>query len=231
MARLYLVAMKIAKHGSALFVALLCLGTALPAAADSKADAPPGPADPHAAPPTVKPKAPKPKAEVLPDSPAERDKLLSNLYAQLATAEDEAHSRPLIVSIERLWLYYGSDTVGVLMDRSLKAIADKNPELALKLLDEVVAIAPDYAEGWNRRAYVYYGQGDFERALGDLRRVMALEPNHFKALEGLGQIFKELGQKKAALEAYRKLLSINPNAPGAQDTVRDLTRAVDGQGI
>jgi tetratricopeptide (TPR) repeat protein len=236
-------------------IAVLCLA-ALPAAAETKS--PPTQPGPQAAPPgksapadKAKPgftdknapgdkaqadKAPgdkaKPKkAEVLPNTAAERDKLLSDLYAQLATAEDEGRARPLIAQIERLWLYYGSDTVGVLMDRSFKAIAEKKNDLALELLDQVVDIAPDYAEGWNRRAYVYYSMNDHERALGDLRRVLALEPNHFKALEGIGQIFKELGQKKAALEAYRKLEAINPNAAGVKDTVRDLTRDVDGQGI
>ena len=72
----------------------------------------------------------------------------------------------------------------------------QEPELALKLLDAVVELAPDYAEGWNRRAYVHYMQSDYERAMGDLRRVLALEPNHFKALDGLAQILREIGEKK-----------------------------------
>ena len=92
-------------------------------------------------------------------------------------------------------------------------------------------LAPDYAEGWNRRAYVYFLKNDYERALGDLRRALALEPNHFKALEGLARILRDIGQKKSALQAYKQLLTINPFLAGAKEAVDELTVEVEGQGI
>lgn len=171
------------------------------------------------------------KAHTQPDSPAARSKLLDDLYAHLATAEDATQAQPIMTAIERLWLYSGSDTVSVLMDRAHAAIAAKRYDLALKLLDAVVEQAPDFAEGWNRRAYVYFAENDYQRALGDLRRVLALEPNHFKAIDGLGQILKEIGQKKAALKAFKEVLQINPNFPGAHQAVEELQREVEGQGI
>src|SRR5262249_48381957 len=124
----------------------------------------------------------------IPESPAKRAMLLEDLYAHLATAADEEMAQRLAQTIERIWLTSGSDTVDVLMERALRAVNDKNAELALKLLDTVVELAPDYAEGWNRRAYVYYSENEFERSVADLRRVLALDPHHFKALDGLGQI-------------------------------------------
>lgn len=166
-----------------------------------------------------------------PDSPAVRAKLLDELYDHLAAVNSEADAQPITEAIEKLWLYSGSDTVNLLMDRSLKAVAEKRPELALQLLDAVTELAPDFAEGWNRRAYVFYTQNDYERALGDLRRVLALEPNHFKALDGLAQIFKETGNKKAALKAYKELMQINPHQAGVADAVKELSREVEGQGI
>lgn len=167
----------------------------------------------------------------LPDTPQQRAKLLQSLYAHLATADSEEQAQSVVEAIERLWLHSGSDTVSVLMERSLKAVGDNNAELALKLLDAVVELAPDYAEGWNRRAYVYYMQNDFERALGDLRRVLALEPSHFKALDGLGQILREIGQKKGALKAYQRLLEVHPYWSGARQAIDELKREVEGQPI
>jgi tetratricopeptide (TPR) repeat protein len=167
----------------------------------------------------------------LPETPAERSKVLGNLYAHLATAEDAQSAAPFVEAIERIWLHSGSETISVLMERSLKAMAANNPELALKLLDAVVELTPDYAEGWNRRAYVYYMQSDYERAMGDLRRVLALEPNHFKALDGLAQILREIGEKRAAIKAYQQLLQVHPNWAGAQQAIDDLTREVEGRGI
>jgi cytochrome c-type biogenesis protein CcmH/NrfG len=92
-------------------------------------------------------------------------------------------------------------------------------------------LAPDYAEGWNRRAYVYFLQNNFESAVGDLRRALALEPNHFKALEGLARILRDTGQKKAALQAYKQILKINPYQEGAKEAVDELSVEVEGQGI
>jgi tetratricopeptide (TPR) repeat protein len=168
-------------------------------------------------------------AQPLPSTARERAKLLDNLYAYLATADSDAQARPIALAIERLWLFADSDTIGLLMDRSARAVSVKNLDLAIKLMDSVVDLAPDYAEGWNRRAYVHYLRNDVERMVGDLRRCLALEPNHYRALDGLAQILRETGQKKAALKAYQRLIEVHPTASGAQDALKDLSRDVDGQ--
>jgi len=167
----------------------------------------------------------------LPKTPAEREKMLSDLYAHLATSGDEDSAKAVAEAIERVWLNSGSDTIDVLMERSMKAVGDKNYDFALKLLDHVVALAPDYTEGWNRRAYVHYMKSEVDLALGDLRRTLALDPNHFKALDGLGQILREIGQKRPALKAFKQLLDVHPYWSGAQDAVDELEREVEGQGI
>lgn len=170
-------------------------------------------------------------AVIQPRTPAEREKALSDLYAILATAENETAAKTVATNIERLWLNSGSDTISLLMERSAAALQQKKPELALQLLDEVVALAPDYAEGWNRRAYVHFTQNQVQQALGDLRRVLALDPNHFKALDGLVAVLKEIGQKKAALAAVNKLLEVHPFWDGAQAVHDELARQVEGQAL
>jgi tetratricopeptide (TPR) repeat protein len=167
----------------------------------------------------------------LPKTPAEREKMLSDLYALLATADNEDSAKAIAEAIERIWHHSGSATIDLLMERAMRAIAENNLELAKKLLDHVVVLAPDFTEGWDRRAYVSFMRNDVDHALGDLRRTLALDPNHFKALEGLGQILREIGQTKAALEAFRKLLSVHPFWSGAQQAVDELAREVEGQGI
>jgi tetratricopeptide (TPR) repeat protein len=186
--------------------------------------------DPPKASSEPKAKAPH-RGSALPKTPAEREKTLSDLYALLATAEDEDTAKAITDAIERVWLHSGSATIDVLMERSIKAMSQKNVDLALQLLDSVVDLAPDYTEAWNRRAYVHFVRKDTERALGDLRRALALDPNHFKALDGLAQILREIGQKKPALKAFRQLLDIHPYWSGAKEAVEELEREVDGQGI
>ena len=169
--------------------------------------------------------------EKLPDSAVDRAKMLDNLYALLATAEDEHAADKTSKAIMRLWAVSGSDTVTVLMARAIKAVKEKNTKLALRMLDEVVEQAPDYAEGWSQRGHLLYLEGETHRALGDLRRALALDPNHFRALGALAHILREYGANESALEAYRKLLQIHPFADGAQKAVDELEREVRGQGI
>lgn len=161
----------------------------------------------------------------------DRDGMLAELYAHLAKARSAEEAAPVAKTIETLWLRSGSDTIGLLMRRALKAHAEQKTELALQLLDAVVELAPDYAEGWSRRAVLYYSQDDIEHAAGDLRRALALDPNHYKALEGLAAILRESGQKKSALGAYRQLLLIYPFLPGAQEAADELRIEVEGRGI
>jgi len=161
----------------------------------------------------------------------DKEHMLAELYAHLAKAPDAQQAAPIAKTIETLWLRSGSDTIGLLMHRALKAMSEQHNDLALQFLDAVVELAPDYAEGWSRRAYVYYLQNDFERSVGDLRRALALEPNHYKALEGLARILRESGQKKSALAVYQQLLRINPYLPGAKEAADELSVEVEGQGI
>jgi tetratricopeptide (TPR) repeat protein len=192
----------------------------------------PGATDPHAkGDPSAEAKAAQKKRPALPETPAERDKMLADLYAHLATAADEEGAKQAAEGIERIWRHSGSDTINLLMERATKAVHDKKLDLALRLLDSALAIAPDYTEGWNRRAYVHFSQQKLNEALGDIRRVLALDPNHFKALDGLGNILRELGEKRGALKAFKQLEDVHPFWPNLKTTIEELSREVDGRGI
>jgi tetratricopeptide (TPR) repeat protein len=172
-----------------------------------------------------------PSMPALPKTAAERDKALGDLYALLATAEDENTAKVIAEGIERIWVHSGSATVDLLLSRAMKSVAEKNMDRALKLLDNVVEQAPDFTEGWSRRAYVYFQRNQVGHALGDLRRALALDPNHFKALDGLAQVLREIGQKKAALQVFRHLHEVHPYWPGTERAIDELMREVEGQGI
>ncbi|MEQ8823940.1 MAG: hypothetical protein RIC14_06175 [Filomicrobium sp.] len=166
-----------------------------------------------------------------PKSPKARAEAQANLYALLATAENEKLGREIASVIERFWLFGHGDTIAVLMQRGTQAMAQKKPALALKMFDAVVELAPDYAEGWHQRAVLHYTRNNFSSAMGDLRRVLALDPNHYKALEGLSRMLEETGQKAGALAAHRQLMSINPFWPNSKERLRELETEVEGRGI
>jgi Tfp pilus assembly protein PilF len=172
-----------------------------------------------------------PPGTSLPKTAAERDKALGDLYALLATAEDENAAKAISEGIERIWVHSGSPTVDLLLGRAMKAVAEKKMDRALKLLDNVVEQAPDFTEGWSRRAYIHFQRNQVGQALGDLRRALALDPNHFKSLDGLAQVLREIGQKKAALQVFRHLYEVHPYWPGADRAIDELSREIEGQGI
>ena len=130
-----------------------------------------------------------------------------------------------------MWIVSGSDTCNLLMGRARAAADEKDYDLAIKLLNAVVELKPDYIEGWNRRATIYYLKKDYAHSIADIREVLSREPRHFGALSGLGLILQEIGDDKHALEAYRKVLAIDPHLEHVAETVKCLSEKVEGRDI
>ncbi|MEO0671958.1 MAG: tetratricopeptide repeat protein [Pseudomonadota bacterium] len=165
------------------------------------------------------------------DTTLGRVKIRDNLYALLATADEAKTAERIKGQIEKLWNVSGSATVDLLMNRAGLATMKKKNDLALKLLDAAVDLAPDYASAWNRRAFIYYKLGNTRAAVGDLRRALALDPNNFKALENLANVFRETNQKAAALKALQRLRDVNPFAKDIDKAIETLAEDVKGRGI
>jgi Flp pilus assembly protein TadD len=162
--------------------------------------------------------------EVAPKSKAEQ---LDELFAKLKTEKDAEAARQAEAGILKLWLESGSDTVDLLMGWSIEAMAAKDFSLALDYLDRITVLKPDYAEGWNKRATVYFMVEDFGRSLSDIQRTLTLEPRHFGALSGLGIMLDSLGEKQRAMEAYRRALDVDPRLDKVREALEKLTKEVE----
>jgi Tfp pilus assembly protein PilF len=125
----------------------------------------------------------------------------------------------------------GSDTADLLMDRALDALKGEDQALAVELLDRVIALNPDWAEAWNKRATVFFMMGDMTRSMADIREVLAREPRHFGALAGMGMILQSTGDEKHAFEAFKKALAVNPFLPDVKKAVEKMSPEMDGQDI
>jgi len=163
--------------------------------------------------------------------PADRPKMLAELYDKLGDAPSASSAEPIMKAIEELWTVSGSDTVDLLMSRAAQFANAAEIDLSLSILDAVVDIAPDQPEAWYLRAKVNVLQGKPERALADLRRALNLDAKHYLAITDLGLVLEQLGAKKEALDAYRRALAINPFLEDAQSGVDALKREVEGQDI
>jgi tetratricopeptide (TPR) repeat protein len=181
------------------------------------------------------PSAP-PVKKKLPEAPAklpkvDRTKSLDFLFGALKAAPDDVSAKHVEARIWAIWLQTPSDTAALLMTRAKAAVDGQKIDVAIKLLDAVIKLRPDYVEAWNRRATLYYMQNDYGRSLADIREVLIREPRHFGALAGLGMIMQEIGDEKRALDAYRKALAINPHLDKIPEQVKSLTEKVEGRDI
>ncbi|MCK1276325.1 MULTISPECIES: tetratricopeptide repeat protein [Bradyrhizobium] len=182
------------------------------------------------------PAPPGKEQKKLPEAPAklpkvDRSKNLDFLFGALKAAPDEASAKHVEARIWAIWIQTPSDTASLLMARAKTAVDAQKIDIAIKLLDSVIKLRPDYIEAWNRRATLYYMQNDYGRSLADIREVLIREPRHFGALAGLGMIMQEVGDEKRALEAYRKALAVNPHLEKIPEQVKALTEKVEGRDI
>ena len=156
---------------------------------------------------------------------------LDRLFEALKVAPDDDSAKYVENRIWAIWLGSTSDTANLLMTRAKTAADGQDYDLAIKLLDAVIDLKPDFVEAWNRRATVYYTKKDFGRALADIHEVLAREPRHFGAISGLGMILQEIGADKRALEVFRRALAIHPHLQRVPELVKTLTNKVEGRNI
>jgi tetratricopeptide (TPR) repeat protein len=156
------------------------------------------------------------------------DPRLPALLARLKTAGSDSEARVVETIIWQIWSLSADDEVNAMMLRGLQAMTDGNPKQALTVFDAMVQRSPYFAEGWNKRATVYYLLGDFDASVGDIERTLQLEPHHFGALSGLGQIYLALDRDEAALKAFEAALTIDPHLTGVRAAVESIKKKREG---
>ena len=101
---------------------------------------------------------------------------------------------------------------------------------AVAVFSEIVSRKPEFAEGWNKRATLYFLLGQNEKSLQDCDEVLKRNPNHFGALAGAGQIHLKLGNPQLALEFFRRAVKVNPNLDSIQQMIPILEQHLRDKG-
>jgi tetratricopeptide (TPR) repeat protein len=153
---------------------------------------------------------------------------LDQLYTQLKRERDADKASGIADEIRTEWNDSGSATVNLLMQWADKAIQDKRNAAALDFLDQAIALKPNYAESWNRRATLNYANGSMRKSMSDIERVLDIEPRHFGALSGMAAILTESGNDTLALKAWERFLDIYPANRTAQEQMNTLAEKLAG---
>ena len=159
------------------------------------------------------------------------DARLDTLFGRLKETPNILEAYALEQDIWGIWLESGDVDVDAEMEVGMRAMGAGDYAAALRAFDSVVESRPELAEGWNKRATLYYLMGEYDYSVRDIQRTLALEPRHFGALSGLGLIYSAMGNENGAVEALEEVRKIYPLMPGLDERIRELREAEKGNPI
>lgn len=162
---------------------------------------------------------------------AKSDERLDALFNRLGSARDGVESRLARSAILANLARAGSDTIELLIARAAVAEAAGAADVACELLDYVVNLAPEWSDGYVRRARVRAKAGEDFGAIADLEAALRIEPRRFDALEMLGAVSERAGEKKQALDAYRRAAAIDRLNEEVRRNAERLRVEVEGRDI
>jgi len=144
-----------------------------------------------------------------------------------ALADDD---RALVQLAERalweIWCRSGDPETDRLLQEGIEALGGHGLDRAVELFSQVIARAPKFPEGYNKRATALYLQGEYERAIADCEATLDLNPHHFACLCGQGLCHLALRQFRRAEACFRKTLDLHPGLEAAR---HNLSLAVQGR--
>lgn len=127
-------------------------------------------------------------------------------------------------SIWQVWSRSGDPQIDALFQRGVAEMQQGDADRAIQTFTTIIDKKPDFAEGWNKRATIYYLVGEYEKSLRDCDEVMKLNATHFGALAGYGQIYLQLDKPELALRYFERALDVNPNLGSVEAAVTQLKR-------
>ena len=157
----------------------------------------------------------------------QNDPRLDELFAILQTSSDPVALSAAHTEIWEIWTRNDDAELNALMEEGIVMMSRRRLDEALAIFDNLVDIAPDYAEAWNKRATVHFMLGNYADSIADVDVTLNLEPRHFGALSGLGQIELQQGDPAAALSAFEAALRVHPHLPGTRAVIDQLRRGLD----
>jgi tetratricopeptide (TPR) repeat protein len=128
-----------------------------------------------------------------------------------------------------IWLRSGHDEIDALMVEGIRLMEMQRYPEAVNIFDQIIARAPNFAEGYNKRATVYYLMQEFEKSIADIQHTLELNPVHFGALSGMGLCYLGLDEPRKALEWFERAVTVNPNMDTIQSYIQQIREFLRNQ--
>jgi tetratricopeptide (TPR) repeat protein len=134
--------------------------------------------------------------------------------------DDPAHAARAANALWQMWHQSGRSELDALLLRGIEAMQSGRLEEADGVFTRLIDAAPDFAEGWNKRATVRYMAKDYAGSIADCRETLARNPNHFGALSGQGLCHMALGEYREAADLFRRTLAVHPHLDSGRANLR-----------
>jgi tetratricopeptide (TPR) repeat protein len=155
---------------------------------------------------------------------------LDELHAQLLDADREEALR-LAREIERERSNSGSPSMNLLLKRGADALEAGELQEAVDHFTALTDHAPDFAEGWHRRAQAFVLMEMYGPAVIDIERTLAISPRHYDAIATLGGILVQINKLDLAKQAFDQVLAIHPHHPDVTEALTHIDSQVGGTNL
>ena len=165
----------------------------------------------------------------------ERQSELNNLFKQLKNSEAKK-AIEIENKIWKIWsIHPSNDRRGYRLTELLAQGSDLMSkgelEIAYNIFSTIIGSAPDWAEGWNKRATVLYLMGRYYDSLNDINETLKRESRHFGALSGQGLVQIKLGNYEKAIKSYQAVQKIYPSIKAAKIMIPQLRKLIKDEVI
>ena len=147
----------------------------------------------------------------------QNDLRLEGLFEILSKTESDNQINEITSNIWDIWHETNDPSIEADFYRGLESMRTGDLIMAVAFFTRVIDKNPNFAEGWNKRATVYYMLGKFDASMMDIHETLKLEPRHFGAMDGMGLIFIEMQKFEKALDIYDQMLKIFPNSTSTKE--------------
>ncbi|MCR9125236.1 MAG: tetratricopeptide repeat protein [Rhodobacteraceae bacterium] len=145
--------------------------------------------------------------------PPDHDARLKALMAQARSLPSEMGAADLSRQMWELWADAPDEQAQAILDRGMRKRSSYDLLGAIADFDRLVEYCPDYAEGYNQRAFALFLGQDYPAALTDLNQALARSPDHVAALSGRALTLMALGRIDEARADMTRALALNPWIP------------------
>ncbi len=127
----------------------------------------------------------------------------------------------------QIWGRSGDPQVDKLYRAGVKQMDGGELRKSIATFTRIIKLKPGFAEGWNKRATLYYLIGEYQKSLADCVQVIKRNPYHFGALAGFGQVYLKLEDYERSLEYFERAIEVNPNMSGVRVNIDLLEQLIE----